>query len=63
MASLALEVALKNSEKYDELKKAQLRLEQARNDYELGIISRADYISATEDCIQTIRTCSPAPRH
>jgi outer membrane protein TolC len=62
MASLALEAALKHSEQYDELKKAQVRLEQARNDYELGVISRADYISATEGCINTIRSCSPTSR-
>lgn len=62
MTPLALEVALKHSEQYEELKKAQARLEQSRNDYELGLISRAEYISATEDCIYTIRTCSPASR-
>ena len=62
MTSLALEVALKHRDQYDELKKAQQHLEQARNDYEMGVISRADYISATEACINTIRTCSPSPR-
>lgn len=62
MATLALEVALKNSEQYAELKQAQQRLEQARNDYELGSITRADYIAATEECIHTIRTCSPSAR-
>jgi outer membrane protein TolC len=59
MTSLALKIALKNSQQYAELKDAQARLEQARNDYEFGNISRTDYIRATEECIATIRDCSP----
>ncbi len=58
MTSLALKVAQQNSQKYAQQKDAQAKLEQARNDYELGTISRQDYIAATEQCIKTIRDCS-----
>lgn len=63
MTALALEVAINHSEQYEEQKKAQQRLVQARNDYELGRIAQADYITATEDCIRTIRICSPGFRN
>ncbi|MEH6449824.1 MAG: hypothetical protein V7765_14195 [Oleispira sp.] len=59
MTLLALEVAFNHSDQYAELKKAQSSLEEARCHYELGEITRAEYISATEKCIHTIRTCSP----
>ncbi|NRA25539.1 MAG: hypothetical protein HRU08_13930 [Oleispira sp.] len=59
MTSLALKIALKNSQLYTEHKDAQARLEQARNEYEFGTISRSEYIEATEECITTIRACSP----
>lgn len=58
MPDLALKAAQKNSELFYELKLAQSHLEQARNDYELGVITRAEYISITEECIRVIRTCS-----
>lgn len=58
MPDLALKAVQKNSELFDELKLAQSQLEQARNDYELGSITRAQYILTTEECIKVIRTCS-----
>lgn len=55
MSELALKNLEDNLELYDQLKQAQAQLEQARLDYESGIISRTDYIQKTEDCIRVIR--------
>jgi len=58
MNTLALKQAQKNYDSFDELKLAQKRLELARTDYDLGIISRGEYISATEECIEIIHSRS-----
>jgi hypothetical protein len=55
MSELALKNLQDNLELFDQLKQAQAQLEQARNDYESGEISRTDYIRQTEDCIRIIR--------
>lgn len=58
MTDLALSVIAKNIEIFDQLKVAQLRLEKARFNYELGNITRREYITMTEECIKVIRNRS-----
>ncbi len=58
MSSKALELVQRNYDSFNQLKLAQQRLEQARSEYDLGMITRAEYITATEQCIEIIRVRS-----
>lgn len=55
MTNIAIKVAHDNADLFEQLKDAQVRLERARNEFELGQIDRSEYIAMTEECIRIIR--------
>lgn len=56
MTSAAYKSAIDNSRNYTEMKDAQVRLEQARRDFDNSFIERDEYIKTTEECIKIIHS-------